>query len=72
MIERLRGYFNELDLDGSKSIGIDELEGPWIGLGVANTREEINAMIYEVDEDGEIEFEEFTQIIKNKGPCDGH
>jgi Ca2+-binding EF-hand superfamily protein len=37
------------------------LESPLIGLGIADTREEIEQMIIEVDEDGsgKIEFDEF-------------
>ena len=43
------------------------MESPLIGLGIADTREEIEQMIVEVDEDGsgKIEFDEFLQIIKN-------
>jgi hypothetical protein len=65
--QELRGYFDELDEDGSGNIGIDELEEPLIGLGLADNRAEVEKMIYSVDEDGsgEIEFEEFLQIIKS-------
>ena len=40
---------------------------PLIGLGIANSREEVQEMVREVDEDGsgEIEFDEFLLIIKN-------
>ena len=56
-----------MDDDGSASIGVDELDGPLIGLGFAESRKEIEDMIDEVDDDatGEIEFEEFLAIIKN-------
>ena len=40
-IEKMKECFNNLDEDGSGAIGIDELEGPLIGLGFYNTREEI-------------------------------
>jgi len=58
-----------LDDDASGSIGIDELEEPLIGLGIANTREEVEEMVMAVDDDGSgmIEFEEFLGIIANKG-----
>jgi len=47
-----------LDGDGSGAIGIEELEEPLIGLGFADTREEIMDMIRLVDDDGSglIEF----------------
>lgn len=64
---KLKECFNQLDDDGSGSIGIDELEEPLIGLGLAETRDEVKAMIDAVDEDGSglIEFEEFLDIIQN-------
>ena len=43
--------FGALDDDGSGSIGIDELEEPLIGLGFAQTREEVQDMIDFVDDD---------------------
>ena len=56
-----------LDDDGSGAIGIDELEEPLIGLGFADTRDEVLDMIMDVDDDGsgQIEFPEFLMIIKN-------
>jgi centrin-1 len=43
------------------------LEEPLIGLGIADTREEVKEIIMSVDEDlsGMIEFDEFLSIIKN-------
>lgn len=66
-IAKLKECFGALDDDGSGSIGIDELEEPLIGLGFADSRDEVLKMIQDVDEDGSglIEFEEFLQIIKN-------
>lgn len=66
-IKKLRECFDSLDDDLSGSIGIDELENPLIGLGFADSREEIQEMIDSVDEDGSgmIEFDEFLLIIKN-------
>lgn len=56
-----------MDGDGSGSIGIEELEEPLIGLGFADTRDEVQEMVDAVDEDGsgQIEFPEFLSIIKN-------
>lgn len=55
-----------LDDDGSEAIGIDELEEPLIGLGFADTRDDVQDMIDDVDDDGsgQIEFAEFLLIIK--------
>ena len=68
-IKKLHDCFMSLDDDASGSIGIDELEEPLIGLGIANTREEVEEMVMAVDDDGSgmIEFEEFLGIIANKG-----
>ena len=66
-IKKLKMTFDQLDEDGGGSISMDELEMPLIGLGLADTREEIQQMIDEVDEDGsgQIEFDEFLLILKN-------
>jgi hypothetical protein len=66
-IIKLKETFCNLDEDGGGSIGIDELETPLIGLGFADTREQVEEMVKVVDEDesGQIEFGEFLQIIKN-------
>ena len=66
-IKKLKACFDSLDDDGSGSIGIEELEDPLIGLGFAETREEVKAIVDSVDEDrsGLIEFDEFLGIIKN-------
>ena len=66
-IAKLRACFGALDDDGSGSIGQEELEEPLIGLGIADTREEVKDIVDLVDEDGSgmIEFEEFLSIIKN-------
>lgn len=44
-ITELRKYFNSLDQDGSKSIGVDELEDPLIALGLAASRDEVEQLI---------------------------
>lgn len=51
-ILKLKETFNNLDEDGGGSIGIDELETPLIGLGFADTREQVEEMVKDVDEDG--------------------
>lgn len=58
--------FNALDADGSKAIGVEELEDPLIALGFVSSREEVQKLIEMVDEDGtgEIEFDEFLLIMR--------
>jgi len=36
-IRRLKECFHSLDDDGSGSIGVDEIKGPLIGLGLVNS-----------------------------------
>ena len=60
---KLRDCFEALDDDGGGSISLDELEWPLIGLGLADTREEVEELILSVDDDGDIEFPEFLNII---------
>ena len=55
----LQDCFNELDDDGSQAIGVDELEDPFMALGLVDSRKQVEMMVREIDEDGNIEFEEF-------------
>ena len=56
------------------SIGLDELEDPLIALGLAQTRDEVEKLIADVDDDesGQIEFKEFLSIMSSvhKGGSD--
>ena len=67
-IRRLKECFNSLDEDSSGSIGVEEISGPLIGLGLVASYEEVENLVKMVDEDGsmEIEFTEFLDIILNK------
>jgi Ca2+-binding EF-hand superfamily protein len=49
-------------------MGSDQLEEPFISLGLAYTKEDVENLIISVDDDdsGKIEFEEFLRIIHNK------
>ena len=57
-----------MDEDNSGSIGVDEIKGPLIGLGLVNSTAEVENLVQLVDEDGSgmIEFQEFLDIILNK------
>ena len=63
--KKYREIFDAMDGDGSGSIGIDELEEPFIALGLVTSREEIKEMINSIDQDGngEIDFQEFLLIM---------
>lgn len=54
--------------DGEDGMGVDQLEEPFISLGLAYSREEVTDLIMSVDDDGSgrIEFDEFLRIIHNK------
>lgn len=58
---KIRKYFFALDDDGGGSIGVDELEDPLIALGLCENRQQVQAIVDEVDEDqsNKIEFDEF-------------
>ena len=57
----MRTCFNQLDFDGSGMIGVDEIEFPLIGLGLADNRKQVVSIVKEMDldENGEINFDEF-------------
>ena len=60
----LKDCFNDLDEDGSHAIGIDELEDPLIALGLVDNRQQVEEMVLAVDEDKNIEFDEFLKLVK--------
>ena len=70
-MNKYQKYYEEMTTinpDGEEGIGVDQLEEPFISLGLAYKREEINNLISSVDDDGSglIEFGEFLRIIHNK------
>jgi Ca2+-binding EF-hand superfamily protein len=67
-MKKLKECFMALDEDKGGSIGLEELEDPLIGLGLAETTEKVKEIILKVDDDGEIEFPEFLKIIKSPDP----
>jgi len=64
-ISDFKNIFELLDVDQGGSISSEELFGLLDSLGFTITKEEVRSMIGSVDADGsgEIEFEEFLQII---------
>ena len=54
-------------------MGVDQLKEPFISLGLASCKEEVDALIRSVDtnSNGKIDFEEFLDIIKNQGKKKG-
>jgi hypothetical protein len=70
-MNKYQKYYEEMTTinpDGEEGIGVDQLEEPFISLGLAYNRDEINNLISSVDDDGSgrIEFGEFLRIIHNK------
>ncbi len=51
-IRKLKECFSALDDDGSGPIGFDEMGEPIIGLGFADTRDEVLDLIMRVDDEG--------------------
>jgi len=66
--------FNLFDKDGGGSIGADELESLLHALGKYPSPEEIEKLLAMVDEDGsgEVEFDEFLQLLIMLEQSDGH
>ena len=58
----------EINPDGKDGMGVEQLKEPFISLGLANSKEDVNTLIESVDDDGSgrIEFDEFLRIIHNK------
>ena len=57
----MKKYFKQLDTDGSGSLSAAEIEETLISLGLARTRQDVEEIICEMDENGngELEFGEF-------------
>ncbi|KAI8514255.1 PREDICTED: calmodulin-like [Branchiostoma belcheri] len=66
--EELRDSFKLFDKDGNGSISAAELRQVMANLGEKLTDEEVDAMIREadVDGDGEVNFEEFVRMMRDK------
>lgn len=68
---KYRIYFDEMcqiNPDGKEGMGVEQLKEPFISLGLAYSKNDVNSLIMSVDDDGSgrIEFEEFLRIIHNK------
>lgn len=55
----------KINADGEDGMGLEQLKEPFISLGLAYSKDEVNELIDSVDEDGSgrIEFDEFLDII---------
>ena len=68
---KIKKYFESLDTDGGGSIGPEELDGPLITLGIARNRDQVIKIMSAIDDDLEIEFNEFLTIIGGKSDIFG-
>ena len=70
---KIKSYFDSLDEDGSQAIGTDEMEEPLLTLGIAKSKVEVKKLMDAIDEDksGQIEFDEFLQILKGTSKIHG-
>ena len=68
MRSKLRTAFAKFDLDGSGSISTSEMTKAVQDMGLAMTPEQLATMMKEADPDlsGEIEFEEFAQVLRRQ------
>ena len=67
-LAEFREIFNLVDLDKGGTISKDELKTLMTTLGLRPTQEELNAMVDEIDSDGngEIDFDEFVTVMSRK------
>ena len=66
-VQKMKKYFHELDTDRSGMIGPAEIEETLISLGLARTKEDVQTIVEELDQDGngELDFDEFLQMLKD-------
>lgn len=80
-IQKMKRYFEELDTDRSGKlsiyllktiliigmIGPNEIEETLISLGLAKNEDDVQAIVDELDQDGngELDFDEFLQMLKD-------
>jgi len=67
-LAEFREIFNLVDLDKGGTISKSELKQLMNTLGLKPSQEELNAMVDEIDEDGngEIDFDEFVTVMSRK------
>ena len=67
-VQDYKHVFNLFDIDNSGAININELGSAMKSLGMKPTEEELERLMNEVDKDGtgEIEFDEFIQLVGKK------
>jgi calmodulin len=67
-LAEFREIFNLVDLDKGGTISKDELKQLMTTLGLKPSQEELNAMVDEIDSDGngEIDFDEFVNVMSRK------
>lgn len=63
---RLRSFFERLDVDGSGHISVEELIGPLLGVGMADSEADVRAFVNRVDTDrsGLIDLDEFVRAVE--------
>ena len=66
--DKIRMYFDGLDLDKSGAIDLNEVKVSLFGLGLVNSMQEVEQQVDFVDVkgSGEVEFNEFLRVILRK------
>ena len=67
-VAEFREIFNLVDLDGGGSIDLDELRELMDLLGMNASKDEMEAMVNEIDSEGtgEISFHDFVKVMSKK------
>lgn len=65
-IRAMRRIFNQMDVNGNKKLDVSEFEQALAGYGIFLKKVELQALMkfYDVDQDGNISFEEFLNGLK--------
>ena len=71
-LNEFREIFDLVDKDKGGSISTEELSELMATLGISASRDEIHAMVNEIDKDGngEIDFDEFVMVMSRKVNAD--
>jgi Ca2+-binding EF-hand superfamily protein len=63
--QTIKNIFDLFDSDGGGSIDTEELARAFVNLGISDTREEVDKLVSQIDQDGsgEIEYAEFVEVM---------
>ena len=64
---KIKEMFDLFDSDGGGTIDTEELARAFVNLGISDTREEVDKLVAQIDQDGsgEIEYPEFVEVMRS-------